>query len=65
MARELYNWDQSRSYAIVAIHNLRNKNMKLNESNFIREYDSLQTMYGKEGIIGLAQRYIKQKENSN
>lgn len=62
MARELYNWDQGVAYSIIAIHNLKNKNIEVNEKNFIREVNTLQTMYGKEGVIGLAQRYLKNKE---
>lgn len=62
MARELYNWDQGVAYSIIAIHNLKSKNIEVNEKNFIREINTLQTMYGKEGVIGLAQRYLKNKE---
>lgn len=62
MARELYNWDQGVAYSIIAIHNLKSKNIEVNERNFIREINTLQTMYGKEGVIGLAQRYLKNKE---
>lgn len=62
MARELYNWSQSRAYSIIALHNLKQQNSEINIENFIREYDSLQTMYGKEGVIGLANRYIKNEK---
>lgn len=63
MARELYNWDQLVSYSIIAIHNLKSKNIEIDEKSFIREVNTLQTMYGKEGVIGLAQRYLKKEEN--
>lgn len=63
MARELYNWDQGVAYSIIAIHNLKSKNIEVNERNFIREVNTLQTMYGKEGVIGLAQRYLKKLNN--
>ena len=65
MARELYNWDQNKGYSIIALCNvLENSGLddeikKIIINNFIREFDSLQTMYGKEGVIGLAQRYLK------
>lgn len=65
MARELYNWDQVRAYAIIALTNLKNKNKEINKVSFIKELDSLQTMYGKEGVVGLANRYLnKGKENN-
>ena len=62
MARELYNWSQGKAYSIIALHNLKEKNKKINYENFTREYDSLQTMYGKEGVIGLANRYLKKEK---
>ncbi len=58
MARELYNWDQVRAYALIALINLKNKNIEINKLSFIKELDSLQTMYGKEGVVGLANRYL-------
>ena len=65
MARELYNWDQVRAYAVIALTNLKNKNKEINKLSFIKELDSLQTMYGKEGVVGLANRYLnKEKENN-
>lgn len=65
MARELYNWDQVRAYAVIALTNLKNKNKEINKVSFIKELDSLQTMYGKEGVVGLANRYLnKGKENN-
>lgn len=65
MARELYNWDQVRAYALIALTNLKNKNKEINKLSFIKELDSLQTMYGKEGVVGLANRYLnKEKENN-
>lgn len=64
MARELYNWDQVRAYAIIALYNLIKNNKKINIVNFVKELDSLQTMYGKEGIVGLANRYLKEDKES-
>lgn len=62
MARELYNWDQVRAYSVIALSNLKKKNKEINLANFIRELDSLQTMYGKEGVIGLANRYLNKEK---
>lgn len=62
MARELYNWDQVRAYSVIALFNLKKKNKEINLANFIRELDSLQTMYGKEGVIGLANRYLNKEK---
>ncbi len=62
MARELYNWSQGKAYSIIAIHNLKQQGKEINYENFIREYDSLQTRYGKEGVIGFANRYLKEEK---
>lgn len=63
MARELYNWDQSRGYLKLATANVLKKHPEI-EPKFIQElsaeYDTLQTMYGKESIEGLANRIVKQ-----
>lgn len=66
MARELYNFDQGLAYCVIALHNLkqRDKNINIDLEDFIKEAQSLQTMYGKEGVIGLAQRYLKQEKNN-
>lgn len=65
MARELYNWNQGRAYSIIALHNLKENGKEITYENFTREYDSLQTMYGKNGVIGLAQRYVMQEKNND
>lgn len=62
MARELYNWDQVRAYALIGLKNLKNKNKEINLVNFVKELDSLQTTYGKEGVIGLANRYLNKEK---
>lgn len=59
MSTELYNWEQVRAYAVIALNNLLNKNEDITTDNFIKEINPLQTLYGKEGVIGLAQRYEK------
>lgn len=61
MAKELYNLDQVRVYALIAMNNLlkkKDKN-KVNLQEFKRELDSLQTSLGKEGIIGYANKLLK------
>lgn len=61
MARELYNWNQAKAYSIIALYNVLKKD-GLDETiinKFMKELDPLQTLYGKEGVIGLAQRYLK------
>lgn len=65
MARELYNWDQVRAYLILAVKNVKDKNkyMDVEIEKFISELDPLQTRYGKEGVVGLAQRYLKNKKD--
>lgn len=59
MSTELYNWEQVRAYAVIALNNLLNKNKDITTENFIKEMNPLQTLYGKDGVIGLAQRYEK------
>lgn len=61
MSTELYNWEQVRAYAVIALNNLLNKNEDITTDNFIKEINPLQTLYGKDGVIGLAQRYEKNK----
>lgn len=65
MARELYNFDQGLAYCVIALHNIKQKDrtVNVNLEEFIREAQSLQTMYGKEGVIGLANRFVKQENN--
>ncbi len=63
MARELYNWDQSRGYLKLAMANVIKKHNEIDPKiieEVVAEYDTLQTMYGKESIEGLANRIMKQ-----
>ena len=62
MARELYNWDQLVAYSIIALNNVKTKNKEINASNFIAELNPLQTLYGKEGVVGLAHRYLNKEK---
>lgn len=62
MARELYNWDQLRAYSTIALINVKEKNRLVDVEDFIKELDSLQTLYGKEGVIGLANRKLNKRK---
>lgn len=62
MARELYNWDQLRAYSIIALINVKEKNRLVDIEDFVKELDSLQTLYGKEGVIGLANRKLNKRK---
>ena len=55
MARELYNWDQLRAYSIIALINVKEKNRLVSVEDFI-------TLYGKEGVIGLANRKLNKRK---
>lgn len=59
MARELYNWDQLRAYSIIALIIVKEKNRLVDVEDFVKELDLLQTLYGKEEVIGLANRKLK------
>lgn len=60
MARELYNWDQVRAYALIGLNNLLKTEDKNNIDlkKFKRELDPLQTSFGKEGVVGYANRLL-------
>lgn len=60
MVKELYDWEQLRSYSTIALNNILESNEKINLENFIRELDTLQSLYGKEGIVSFANK-IKEK----
>lgn len=65
MARELYNWNQLVAYSVIALENLKLKNVEITSERFIAELNPLQTLYGKEGVIGLANRYLNNKNNKD
>ena len=65
MARELYNWDQVKAYSVIALNNVKSKNKEVNFRNFITELNPLQTLYGKDGVVGLAHRYLKKEKNND
>lgn len=56
MERELYTWEQVRAYSIVALHNLLNSANDVNLKNMKLFIDPLQTLYGKDEIVGVAER---------
>lgn len=63
MARELYNWDQVRAYALIGLNNLLKTEDKNNIDlkKFKRELDPLQTSFGKEGVVGYANRLLNKE----
>mgnify|MGYP000381882650 CR=1 FL=1 len=63
MARELYNWDQVRAYALIGLNNLLKTGDKNNIDlkKFKRELDPLQTSFGKEGVVGYANRLLNKE----
>lgn len=61
MARELYNWNQVRAYSVIALNNIKEKNIEINFKNFIRELDTLQTSFGKDGVIGYSNRLLNRE----
>lgn len=63
MDKELYTWEQVRAYSIIALHNLLNSANKVNLVNIKMFIDPLQTLYGKDGIVGVAEKLL-QNENA-
>lgn len=61
MARELYNWDQVMAYLIITVENVMDKNKEINIDieEFILELELIKTLYKKQGIVGLAIRYLR------
>ena len=58
MEKELYSWEQVRAYSIIALHNLLNSANDINLKNMKLFIDPLQTLYGKDGIVVVAERLI-------
>lgn len=58
MEKELYSWEQVRAYSIIALHNLLNSANDINLKNMKLFIDPLQTLYSKDGIVGVAERLI-------
>lgn len=62
MEQESYTWEQVRAYSIIALHNLLHSANKINLKNIKMFIDPLQTLYGKEGIVGYADKLIENEE---
>lgn len=61
MEKELYTWEQVRAYSVIALHNLLNSANDINLKNMKLFIDPLQTLYGKDRIIGVAERLINKE----
>lgn len=58
MEKELYSWEQVRAYSIIALHNLLNSANEVNLKNIKLFIDPLQTLYSKDGIVGMSERLL-------
>jgi hypothetical protein len=58
MEKELYSWEQVRAYSIIALHNLLNSANDINLKNMKLFMDPLQTLYGKNEIVRVAEKLI-------
>lgn len=58
MEKELYSWEQVRAYSIIALHNLLNSANDINLKNMKLFMDPLQTLYGKNEIVKVAEKLI-------
>ena len=58
MEEESYTWEQVRAYSIIALHNLLHSANEINLKNIQMFIDPLQTLYGKDGVVGFAERLI-------
>lgn len=58
MEEESYTWEQVRAYSIIALNNLLHSANEVNLKNIQMFIDPLQTLYGKDGVVGLAERLI-------
>ena len=61
MDKEFYSWEQVRAYSIIALHNLLNSANDVNLKNMKLFIDPLQTLYSKDGIVGIAERIMKKE----
>ncbi len=62
MGKELYTWEQVSAYAEIALHNLMNSANEINMRNLKMCIDPLQTLYAKEGVVGMAEYLINKYE---
>lgn len=61
MEEKLYTWEQVRAYSIIALHNLLNSANDVNLHNIKMFIDPLQTLYGKDGVVGFAERLLNKE----
>lgn len=59
MDKELYTWEQVRAYSVIALYNLLNSANDVNLKNMKLFIDPLQTLYGKDGVNGMAKYLIE------
>lgn len=59
MEEESYTWEQVRAYSIIALHNLLHSANEVNLKNIKMFIDPLQTLYGKDGVVGYADKLIE------
>ena len=62
MEQESYTWEQVRAYSIIALHNLLHSANEVNLKNIKMFIDPLQTLYGKDGIVGYADNLIENEK---
>ena len=62
MEREFYTWSQVRAYSIIALYNLLNSANEINLKNIKMFIDPLQTLYGKEGAVGYAEKLLNEEK---
>lgn len=58
MEEKSYTWEQVRAYSIIALHNLLHSANEVNLKNIKMFIDPLQTLYGKDGVVGYAEKLI-------
>lgn len=61
MKEELYTWEQIRAYSIIALHDLLNSANEVNLKNIKMFIDPLQALYGKDGVVGFAERLLEKE----
>lgn len=58
MEEKSYTWEQVIAYSIIALHNLLHSANEVNLKNIKMFIDPLQTLYGKDGVVGYAEKLI-------
>lgn len=65
MEKEVYTWEQVRAYSIIALNNLLHSANEINLKNIKLCIDPLQTLYGKDGVVGYSKMLIEKEEKVN